>query len=272
MISSLMKLAPFVAGALAATQALHPNTRSANVTAYLETAMSVDPSTFKTYQTGNLQRASVANNASSLRKRDCAVTPIFTFGDTDYDGAGVDIGNGGTEPAFLYFYENWCDTVPYKYTVVEPGTFAFFDLPSDFQGRITRGSDAYNLQGEAQLLGTWIEFSWDANNWVWADISVIRGNDGGAVVLSTDGSNVYRGFTSDVVATAPSDVLAQKSDGQWVINYTEDFYTADINPLPDSYELSVLDPAAVYIDDSHGSPVITSTNGRLQVVVVDGYP
>jgi len=39
----------------------------------------------------------------------------------------------------------------------------FITLPSNFQGRMTRGTDALNLNGSPNLLGTWFEFNWQSD-------------------------------------------------------------------------------------------------------------
>jgi hypothetical protein len=88
------------------------------------------------------------------------------------------------------------DSVPYKYTELAPNESAYISLPVSFQGRVTRGVNAYNLDGQPQMLATWLEVSFDANGWIWGDVSLIRGCDGGVILGSTDGSNAWKGFNT----------------------------------------------------------------------------
>ncbi|KAN0091865.1 hypothetical protein V8E51_017712 [Hyaloscypha variabilis] len=83
---------------------------------------------------------------------------------TNGDGAdwGLQITNGDNRNAQnLYVYMNQCDSVPLKYITLAAGDTKFVSLPHNFQGRVTRGTDALNLQGQSQWLGTWFECSFD---------------------------------------------------------------------------------------------------------------
>lgn len=72
----------------------------------------------------------------------------------------------------------------------------------------------------------------------------------------------WKGFTQDILANAPVGAWAEKPDGAWVLAPTEG-PTADEITL--NYELSAVGAEYAYIDDSHGSPAISSTNGRFGV-------
>jgi hypothetical protein len=119
-------------------------------------------------------------------------------------------------------------------------------------------TDAMNLAGVPQLLGTWFKFNWRPDGSIWGDVSLIRGCDQGVLIWSTDGSGAWKGFTQDILANAPVGAWAEKPDGTWVLAPTEG-PTADVITL--NYELSAVGAQYAYIDDSHGSPVITSSNG-----------
>ena len=218
----------------------------------------VEPSTFTSYKQGGLSRY----NDGQLVRRDCATSAILTWGDDDTGGAGLLITNGGTDYYGYYIYANSCDYIPYKYIWIAGGATEFVSLYAGFQGRITRGTDAINLAGIPQLLGTWFEFSWDASGVIWGDVSLIRGCDGGVLMWSTDGSGAWKGFTQDILSNAPVGAWAEKPDGTWVLAPTEG-PTADTITL--NYELGAVGAEYAYIDDSHGSPVISSANGRFGV-------
>lgn len=127
---------------------------------------------------------------------------------------------------------------------------------------MTRGQDDYNLVGTPQLLATWFEFSIDSSNVMWADVSLIRGCDGASLIWSLDNSGGWKGFTQWILDGAPIDAYAEKSDGEWVINYTENADASD-NEIPMEWDLAEVGAEYVYVDDEHGSPVISSQNGRM---------
>lgn len=145
---------------------------------------------------------------------------------------------------------------------INAGETEYVSLPAGFQGRMTRGQDAYNLDGTPQLLATWFEFSFDTNNVIWADVSLIRGCDGGALIWSLDNSGGWKGFTQWILDGAPEGAYDMKTDGQWVLKYTENSDTS-VNTIPRDWEIAEVGAEYVYVDDSHGSPVISSQNGRM---------
>lgn len=139
---------------------------------------------------------------------------------------------------------------PYKYIWIAGGQKEFITLPSNFQGRMTRGNDAMNLAGVPNLLGTWFEFNWQPDG-IWGDISLIQGCDQGMLMFSTDGSGAWKGFTQDILANAPVGAWAQKPSGSWCLAPTEgpnaDLITRD-------YELWAVGAENAYVDDAHGNP------------------
>jgi hypothetical protein len=170
------------------------------------------------------------------------------------------------------------DAIPYKYIWIGAGATQFVSMPDGFEGRIIRGVDQYNLGPTPQTLATWFEFSYTGNGWGWADVSLIRGCDGGSLVWSLDGSGawkaskltfspwansltVFQGFTQWVLDGAPSDSYDMKQDGQWVLKATENG-DGSINTAPRDWEIQKIGTDLVYVDDYHGNPVISSTNGR----------
>ncbi|KAL7919954.1 hypothetical protein ACQKWADRAFT_322537 [Trichoderma austrokoningii] len=222
-----------------------PGTIPTNVTATDVNAIKAVPQDrFKSYQTGGLVRQSMKTEGTkSKRDWQCSTSPILTWGDSDSGGKGITITNADNDWRGFYIFHNNCDTIPWKYIWVGAGQTEFVSFPDGFEGRIQRG------------------VSWDTNGWGWSDVSLIRGCDGGALVSSLDGSGAWKGFTQDILSNAPSNALDTKDDGQIVLAATE-FIGGAINTPPRDWELQQVGSQYVYVDDSHGSPVIASTNGR----------
>ncbi|KAK4078838.1 hypothetical protein ACCO45_009833 [Purpureocillium lilacinum] len=218
---------------------------------------------FKTYKTGGLRRLGAKKDKENeLSKRwSCNSSPTYTSGDNDNGGKGVSIHNSASETQCFYIFHNNCDTVPWKYIWVKPGETRFVSFPDQWEGRIQRGLDEYMLRGTAEWLGSWFEVSWDQNGWGWADLSLIRGNDGGVMLTSGDGSNAKRGYSQWVLDGAPNDAYAQKSDGAWVISATERL-DGSIATAARDWNLAKVGAENAYCDDYHGHPVIAATNGR----------
>lgn len=218
---------------------------------------------FKSYQTGGLQRQSLKDDGAVFKRADwnCSTSPTLTWGDSDNGGKGIFITNTDSDWRGFYAFHNNCDKIPYKYIWVAAGQTQFVSFPDGWEGRIQRGVDATMLNGQAHWLGTWFEFSWDANGWGWSDVSLIRGCDGAVLVNSQDGGGAWKGFTQDILSNAPSNALDTKDDGQRVLAATE-FIGGAINTPPRDWELQQVGSQYVYVDDSHGSPVIAATNGR----------
>lgn len=258
----VISLLPFVGAAIALPTEVPAAVPKGFAAPDLSAIKAVPQSSFKSYQTGGLVRQSLKAE-SSKAKRDwtCNSSPTLTWGDSDNGGKGIFITNNDNDWRGFYAFHNNCDTVPYKYIWVAAGATQFVSFPDGFEGRIQRGVDATMLNGQAHWLGTWFEFSWDNNGWGWADVSLIRGCDGGVVVNSQDGSGAWKGFSQDILSNAPSNALATKDDGQRVLANTEQIGGA-INTAPRDWELQQVGSQYVYVDDSHGSPVIAATNGR----------
>jgi hypothetical protein len=234
----------------------------------IEAIKAVSEQQFTSYQTGGLERLTVANG-NSKRDWTCSTTPILTWGDADTGGKGITIANAGSDWRGFYIYHNSCDSIPWKYIWIAANTTQFVSFPDGFAGRIQRGVDQYMLNGQSQWLGSWFEVSWDGNGVGWSDVSLIRGCDGGVLVWSLDNSGAWKGFTQWILDGAPSAAYDEKSDGQWVLAATE-FIGGAINTPPRDWELQQVGSQYVYVDDSHGSPVIATQNGRFATYWPDG--
>lgn len=60
-----------------------------------------------------------------------------------------------------------------------------------------------------------------------------------------------------------------KNDGQWVIKYTEN-NDGSINTIPRDWDIQKIGSQYVYVDDAHGSPVISTPNQRFSTFWPDG--
>jgi hypothetical protein len=72
-----------------------------------------------------------------------------------------------------------------------------------------------------------------------------------------------------VLDGAPAGAYATKNDGQVVIMNTEN-WDGSINTIPRDWEIQKLGTDLAYVDDYHGNPVITSTNGRFTTLWAPG--
>ncbi|KAJ4393238.1 hypothetical protein N0V93_002446 [Gnomoniopsis smithogilvyi] len=115
---------------------------------------------------------------------------------------------------------------------------------------------------ENSLLATWFEITIDQYNVMWADVSLIRGCDGAALIWSLDNSGGWKGFTQWILDGAPEGAYDMKTDGQWVLKYTENG-DGSINTIPRDWEVAEVGADYVYVDDAHVGPVISSQNGRM---------
>lgn len=231
--------------------------------------MSKPQSSFKSYKTGGLHRQPISADKHH-QKRDGTADgwrcddhrqPILTWGDNDDGGRGVTITNAGNDWRGFYIYHNTCDSIPWKYIWIEAGKTQFVSFPDKFEGRIVRGVDSAMLNGQAQPLGSWLEVGWDKNDIGWADVSLIRGCDGAILTWDLGNGDAWKGFTQWVLDGAPGNSYAQKTDGQWVLKYTEN-WDGSINTDPRDWELQKIGEQYVYVDDYHGNPVISSPSRR----------
>ncbi|KAL7910521.1 hypothetical protein GGI35DRAFT_493090 [Trichoderma velutinum] len=236
--------------------------------------MAVPQDSFKSYHTGGLVRQSFKPEASMFKRADwnCSTSPTLTCGDNDNGGKGIFITNTDNDWRGFYAFHNNCDKIPYKYIWIAAGATKFLSFPDGWEGRIQRGIDSFMLNGQAHWLGTWYEFSWDAQGWGWSDVSLIRGCDGPVLINAQDGSGGWKGFTKDILSNAPSNAFDTKDDGQRVLAATE-FIGGAINTPPRDWELQQVGAELVYVDDDHGGgAVIASTNGRFGTTWPAGRP
>lgn len=213
-------------------------------------------------------------NDSSIEKRwSCNTSPTSSSGDSDDGGKGVTIKNADSEKRGYYVYHNSCDSIPYKYVWIDAGESAFISIPDNFQGRITRGTDEYSLDVSSsnQWVGTWFEIGLDSTGTGWADVSLIRGCDGGITIESLDGTGASTGFSQWILDGAPSGAYSTKQDGEIVLSASENL-DSSINTVVRDWFISEVGATNAYVDDYHGDPVIQSSNGRFATTWEAGRP
>ncbi|RYP09830.1 hypothetical protein DL765_008298 [Monosporascus sp. GIB2] len=188
-------------------------------------------------------------------------------------GPGIKLMNHDGEERSFYFYWNSCDSIPYAYLSMPARGSRFVSLPAGFQGRVTRGTDETHLNGQPQLLGTWVELSFPTGDdrGGWGDVSLIRGCDGAATVRALDGSGLLRGFEHWVLDGAPQEAYDTKESGAEVIRAVGDV-TIRQEAIARDYLLSKVNLSNVYVDNEHGNPVICSANSRFAVTFFKGRP
>ena len=243
--------------------------------------------------------SSSSSSSSSLNTRDyaagrrsyipnCAKTATFIpyDGNSNSGGPGVELTNADSEERSFYFYENSCDDVPFQYISLPPQATQFVSLAPGFQGRITRGTDEFNLQGRSQWLGTWVELTVTPDGQAWGDVSLIRGCDGAVTMKALDGSEKRLGFEDWLLDGAPEDAYDTKESGVRVLRATGDVpLTAGEIKADDphvvllrqqasarDYLNSKIDFKDAYIDNHHGNPVAGSINGQFAVTFLKGRP
>lgn len=76
-----------------------------------------------------------------------------------------------------------------------------------------------------------------------------------------DASGAWKGFTQWILDGAPAEAYDKKPSGQWVVKATE-MWNGSTDPVPRDWDMQMVGADYAYVDDAHGNPVITSTNGR----------
>jgi hypothetical protein len=137
-----------------------------------------------------------------------------------------------------------------------------------WQGRVVRGIPSVNTDGKVHNLGTWFKSSVETGSgWMWGDISFLEGCDGGGSVAATDGSNVTRQCLADLLINAPDTALATKDTGTQVL---AKLVGDSPSWIAKDWELFKCSDDQVWMDTGDSSPVIKSSNGRLEFVLYKG--
>lgn len=204
-------------------------------------------------------------------------TAIFTAGDFD-DGVtpGIIIENKQTTPngnQSYYFYPNPAGNSGgnfvnvTKYVSVEKGKSAFVSLTVPWKGYIQRGTDELNLNGQANMPMTMVEFQIGTSDGTGGhgDISLEQGYDGPATICSTVTPFVCGGFTKDILVGAPEAALQTKPDGTKGLGTTMGNWASGPNQAAITWEQSQINQTVAYITGGTGTNDIASSNNRFKV-------
>ncbi|KAF4556004.1 LysM domain-containing protein 1 [Elsinoe fawcettii] len=178
-------------------------------------------------------------------------------------GPGIDLTNKGKAADTYFFFDNYWNgngtaganfDKPLKNVRVEPGKTVFVPLPMTFKGRVQRGK---------LIPATWVEFQLQASDDKKAhgDISVQQGNDGPAMIRSTDGTNVSNGFTKPI--SAPPAAMRKRADGKMVIDTTMGNWMGGPNQAAIKAQDHIRRQA--YVQGGSGVPDVASANNRMAV-------
>lgn len=220
-------------------------------------------SSFSSEQTSPVQKLEepVIHAVEALRIQ---LTKPNTSGDKDNGKTpGIILTNRSHQADTYYFYNNlWNGNGtaganfdhPLKSVTVAAGQTSFVSLPTTFEGRVQRGK---------QIPATWVEFQIEADNdhKAHGDVSVEQGDDGPAIIRSTDGTNVEGGFTSPIHAEAGAYVV--REDGNKVIASTMGNWLGGPNQAAIKAQSRIR--GSTYVTGGTGVPDVASVNKRFAV-------
>ncbi|KAG8623554.1 hypothetical protein KVT40_008530 [Elsinoe batatas] len=178
-------------------------------------------------------------------------------------GPGINLTNKGKAADTYFFFDNYWNgngtaganfDKPLKNVRVEGGKTTFVPLPITFKGRVQRGK---------LIPATWVEFQLQAadDKKAHGDISVQQGNDGPAMIRSTDGTKVSNGFTQPI--KAPPAAMRKRADGKMVIDTTMGNWMGGPNQAAIKAQDHIRRQA--YVQGGSGVPDVASANNRLAV-------
>ncbi|KAI0509202.1 hypothetical protein F5B22DRAFT_649250 [Xylaria bambusicola] len=141
----------------------------------------------------------------------------------------------------FYCYHNSCDEVPWKYNSIPAGKTRVVEVPTGFEGRITRGNNKLNVAGVPRLL---------------------------AAVMRSTGAHLQRrtGFYQWVLDGARRRLTRER----WTVRRSSTPLRASMPPFGPSHatgtDLKKVGAKHAYVDDvGHGSLVINSSSGRFGI-------
>ena len=186
-------------------------------------------------------------------------------------GPGAHIFNKGSTTQTYAFYAN----NPYgqatspdddKTITLTPGSDKFVPLDLSWKGHVQRAQSNQHVSSAA----TWAEIQVQAagGNEAWGDISLQKGCDGAAMIISPQEGSQY-GFTKDIISSAPAAAKVKTFDGQDALGYTEPGYMGAINEVRNQaavdWENSEVGQDQVYIVGGSGTNVVHSSTNILHV-------
>lgn len=186
--------------------------------------------------------------------------------DQDVASSGIFLSNKSNKSCHYYFYENFWNgngtaganfDKPSTNLLLAAGQTQFVKLPTSFKGRVQRGT---------LIPATWVEFQVEADNdhAAHGDISVEQGNDGGALIRSTDGRKSAAGFTGDILTWGRPEAYQTRSDGVRALASTAGNWMGGPNQAAIDAQLHRIG-TTVYVVGGTGIPDVASNNKRFAV-------
>ena len=198
-------------------------------------------------------------------------TGSATTGSDSDSGPGAHIFNKGSSTQTYIFYENdgngaGQSSNPGQSITLAGGSDKFVSLPTSWKGHVQRGQSDPTVISPA----TWAEFQVQAEDGsAWGDISLQKGCDGPAKIISaTDASQAF-GFTNDIISGAPAAAKVQTSDGQPALGFTTGGWMGTTLEQPNqaaiTWEQQQVGQSQVYILGGTGTQVAKSSNNVMHV-------
>ena len=215
------------------------------------------------------QKDAVAPSSASA-PAPSSTAPATTGSDSD-SGPGAHIFNKGSNSQTFIFYENdgngaGQSSNPGQSITLAAGSDKFVSLPTSWKGHVQRGQSNPTVISPA----TWAEFQVQAGDGsAWGDISLQKGCDGPAKIISaTDASQAF-GFTNDIISGAPAAAKVQTSDGAPALGFTTGGWMGTTLEQPNqaaiAWEQQQVGQSQVYILGGTGTQVAKSSNNVLHV-------
>lgn len=185
-------------------------------------------------------------------------------------GPGCHVFNKGSNTQTFVFYENDGNDAgqssnPGISTTIAAGSDKFVSLPLSWKGHVQRGqSDPTKLSP-----ATWVEVQVQASDGnAWGDVSLQKGCDGPAMVISASDHSQAFGFTKDIISGAPDAAKVKTSDGQPALDYTTSGWMGGATPQQPNqaaitWEQNQVGQDQVYILGGTGTKVAHSSNNIL---------
>ena len=186
-------------------------------------------------------------------------------------GPGAHIFNKGSSTQTYVFYENdgngaGQSSNPGQSISLDAGSDKIVSLPTSWKGHVQRGQSDTSVISPA----TWAELQVQADDGsAWGDISLQKGCDGAAKIISaTDASQAF-GFEQDIISGAPDAAKVKTADGQPALGFTTGGWMGTTLEQPNqaaiSWEQEQVGQSQVYILGGTGTQVVKSSNNVLHV-------
>lgn len=218
-----------------------------------------------------VQEKIAAKPSSSSAAPASSNTAAATSGSTTDSGPGAHIFNKGSQKQTFVFYENdgndaGQSSTPGQQITLNPGADQFVSLPTTWKGHVQRGQSDPKVISPA----TWAEIQVKATDGkAWGDISLQKGCDGPAKIISASDPSQAFGFTHDIVSGAPAAAKVKTADGADALGFTTGGWMGSTLEQPNQaaidWEQQQVGQSQVYILGGTGTQVAQSSNNVLHV-------